>query len=219
MAPESSAQPDRVLRRLWAVLPTLTVLEYKSPGAPPRAGVFDQLFAYGHIVARRRRGELPRGPTDLALVLATATITPTVRKEAERYGLRILAEDGGLYRVEGTLITTWLLALNEASIDVGESLLGFFGSGDGAQWLAGHYMGNTEKLKNLPGSDELEKRFKSSPVFERLMRERLADDPSYLLTVLSEMPIETLSQMPVEKLSREAKAELLRRLQANDDER
>lgn len=205
--------PKGAFRRLWAVLPKLTVVEYKSRMAPPEPGVFDQLLAYGHIVARTHRQTIGAPSENLALVLATAKMSPTIRREAAMYELRIVAHGGGLYRLEGALIATWLMALDEVTIDVVEPLIGYFGSlglaevgEEGERWLAERYMSNAEQLKSLPGGPELEEQLLKSPAVRAFMRRRLQERPADV--VVDELMAD---------LSEEAKAELLRRLQANDD--
>lgn len=174
-------EPAGCFRRLWAVLPQLTVLEYKSRGRPPEPGVLDQLFAYGHIVARRER-EAKRisSPAELALVLDTGSLTPTVKGELAVYALEVHDAGGGLYRVDGALIQTWILALNEVSLDVERPLLGVFGTRpledldkEGASWLAQRFMGRREQLKDLPDYEELIEQLASSAAGEEIFELRL----------------------------------------------
>lgn len=70
------------LGRLWAVLPKMSVIEYKSRGDPPNVGVLDQLFGYGHLAARRFRDNLDEAE-DLALVLAVGTVTPRSKGKSD----------------------------------------------------------------------------------------------------------------------------------------
>ena len=180
---EATAPPTGSFWRLWAVLPKLTILEYKSRGRPPERGVLDQLFAYGHILLRKERSARePRieGASQLGLVLVAGSLTPTLEKELAGYGLTSEALGGGLYRVRGALIQTWILGLDELSVDVDRPLMGTFGTRpfreldkEGAGWLAQRFMGERDQLESLPDYEEAINQLASSKAGEQIFKERL----------------------------------------------
>src|SRR5262245_14880942 len=58
------------LRRLWPMLPRVSVVEYKSPTHPYRPGHLDRLWGYVHIHFANQRA-LPRTRAGVALAPAT----------------------------------------------------------------------------------------------------------------------------------------------------
>src|SRR5689334_12098915 len=46
---EAATIPAQTLRRLWPLLPLVSVVEYKSPGRPYRTGDLDRVWAYVHL--------------------------------------------------------------------------------------------------------------------------------------------------------------------------
>ena len=96
----------KVLRGLWPRLAKDTLVELKSPTCLLRRGGWIKLLGYGaqHQAAQIRR--LPQ-PSDLTLVLAVPTITPTLRREAKAMGWQMRPLGDGYWEILGNIRAMW----------------------------------------------------------------------------------------------------------------
>lgn len=143
-APDESAE---TLRRLWALLPRVTVMEYKSPGRPYRPGNLDRLWGYVHTYFANERS-LPRkradGTTlaagmdgapevwtreDLCAVLVVPTRTPALTADAEAMGLAWNGLGSGYWRVRGGLFVLYVAEIDVIGRAEGDDLLCSLGHG------------------------------------------------------------------------------------------
>lgn len=229
---DQEPEPHGSFRRLWAILPKVSVLEYKSRGEPPKPGVLDQLFGYGHIAARRFRDDLPRAE-DLALVLVVGSITPTLREEVARFrGIELDEEGGGLHRLRGALYPSWILTLNELADEVGRPLLGIFGTKplssmdeEAFRWLGKRFMSKPE-LENLPDYEEIAEALKGTKAGEVIFRARLREAAPNEVVAAMLSDGHTLGEIiavlledehKLDNLDPALRAALLERLKANDE--
>jgi hypothetical protein len=140
---DDSAQ---TLRRLWPLLPRVSVVEFKSPGHPYRSGDLDRLWSYVHAYFASQRA-LPRkradstpvnagdgGPDvrergDLCAVLIVAARTPSLDADVKNMGM--LWEDlgGGYHRVNGGLFTLYVVEIDVVGPAEGDDLLHSLGHG------------------------------------------------------------------------------------------
>jgi hypothetical protein len=86
LPPPAVDPPAQTLRRLWTLLPLLSIVEYKSPGRPYRTGNLDQLlsYAHGYMSCSDTRPE-KRG--DLCTVLVVPCRTPSLDEDTKQMGL------------------------------------------------------------------------------------------------------------------------------------
>lgn len=124
---ERNMSKESAFRRLWPVLPRLSLVDYRSRSERRDEGTFDHLWSDGHLTALSYRSELVQAE-DLALILAVPSLSSALREELRRFHRPAELLGGGLYRVPNTMYPTWVLSLNEASDDARLPLLGFFGS-------------------------------------------------------------------------------------------
>jgi hypothetical protein len=116
----------QVLRKLWPMLSKHTLVEYKSVARPPRPGDWIRLQGYASQYHAPRFQELD-GPENLSLVLVTASMTPTLTREAAEMGWGLVDLGGGYYRVDGWNYASFLVLLDEVSDAEQDPLLGAFG--------------------------------------------------------------------------------------------
>jgi hypothetical protein len=178
--PDDSAE---TLRRLWALLPRVTVMEYKSPGRPYRAGNLDRLWGYVHTYFANERS-LPRkradGTTlaagmdgapevwtreDLCAVLVVPARTPTLTADAEGMGLAWNDLGNGYSRVRGGLFVLYVAEIDVIGRAEGDDLLCSLGHGELVTSEARRFwmelVGTQEagmSTQDLEGYDELMKK-------------------------------------------------------------
>ena len=168
------AQPDagRSLRRLWPLLSRETLLEYKSPGRPPRAGDWVKLLGYAAQWHASRVASIGRA-RNLSLVLAAPALTRTLVTEAKRMGWRLEALGKGYHRVHGAIYPSFLVLLDEVAADERDDLLAFLARAkmeraprETIAWLRRHTMG----AMDIETPEELEE-------FKQFIRRYLARLP------------------------------------------
>ena len=131
LTPEGAPADDsaQTLRRLWPLLPRVSVVEFKSVGRPYRPGDLDRLWSYTHAyyadqraLPRRRADGTPltaaeggpdvRGRTDLCAVLLVAGRTPSLDADVEEMGLTWEALGDGYHRVTGGLFALYVVEID-----------------------------------------------------------------------------------------------------------
>jgi hypothetical protein len=148
LSPEGEQVDDsaRTLRRLWPLLPRVSVVEYKSPSHPYRTGDLDRLIGYTHIyyanqcaLPRKRADGSPRTPAEggpevrsheeLAAVLAVAARTPSLIADVEDASLRWEDLGGGYHRLTGGSFALHVVELDVVGPTEGDDLLHSLGHG------------------------------------------------------------------------------------------
>ena len=221
--PDDNAE---TLRHLWALLPRVTVMEYKSPGRPYRAGNLDRLWGYVHTYFANERSR-PRkradGTTltagmdgapevwtraDLCAVLVVPARTPTLTADTEDMGLAWNDLGNGYWQVRGGLFVLYVAEIEVIGRAEGDDLLCSLGHGELVTSEARRFwmelVGTQEagmSMQDLEGSDELMKKLLATLPLEQ----RLAGlEPEQRLAGLDRdhqalaLPIEVLRLLPNE---------------------
>ena len=182
------------LRRLWPMLPGVSVVEYKSPSHPYRPGHLDRLWGYVHIHFANQRG-LPRKRADgsipvpgtggapdvlvredLCAVLVVAGRTPSLDADVESMKLRWEDCGGGYWRIHGGLFALYLVEIDVVGPAEGDDLLYSLGHGKPDTAAARRFwmelVGSKEapmSIQDMEGYDELmQKLLDSLPPEQRL---------------------------------------------------
>jgi hypothetical protein len=173
----------QTLRRLWPLLPRVSVVEYKSPGRTYRHGDLDRLWGYVHAyfanercLPRRRADGTPLAPgmqdapevwtrADLCAVLVVPVRTPSLADDAAEMGLAWEDLGGGYWRLGGGLFTLLVVEIDVAGPAEGDDLLHSLGNGTPvtpeARWFWAELVGTKEagmSMQDMEGYDELMQR-------------------------------------------------------------
>jgi hypothetical protein len=150
------------LRRLWPLLPEITIVEYKSPGRPYRAGDLDRLWSYAHAY-HADPSKRPARRADLCAVLAVPRRTPSLDDDVAAMG-PLWWQDlgGGYWRVIGGLFALYVVELGEVAETEHDDVLGSLGDGRLDSLEARRFwteiVGSQEagmSMQDLEGYDEL----------------------------------------------------------------
>ena len=153
------------LRRLWPLLPQLSIVEYKSPGRPYRTGNLDRLWAYIHTFYADEHTR-PEKRADLCAVLVVPGRSPSLDGDVESMGLTWEDLGDGYWRVRGGLFTLYVVELNVVGPAEGDDLLHSLGSGEfltaATRWFWMELVGSKEagmSMQDMEGYDELMAKF------------------------------------------------------------
>ncbi|MEZ4300765.1 MAG: hypothetical protein R3B70_37870 [Polyangiaceae bacterium] len=135
------------LRRLWPMLPKVSVVELKSPGRGYRSGNLQRLWGYVHLYFAAQR-DLPRKRADgstvlpgspgapdvlaheeLCAVLVVPHQTPSLLKDIQEMRLRCEDLGGGYVRADGGSFVLYVVEIDVVAPTEGDDLLYFLGSG------------------------------------------------------------------------------------------
>jgi len=110
----AAPMPDGSLfRRLWPLLGTHTILEFKSPVRSSfRRGDLVRLIGYGASYHSRHAKNLAN-PDELTLVLVVTRVTPCLIGEMERMGFTMEDLGGGYSRVHGVMYSCYIVVLDD----------------------------------------------------------------------------------------------------------
>jgi hypothetical protein len=237
--PDTSAE---TLRRLWAFLPQVSIVEYKSPGRAYRTGDLDRLWSYVHAY----HADLERRPAqrrDLCAVLVVPARTPSLDDDVEDMGLRWEDLRDGYWRVEGGIFALYVVEIDAVAEVEGDAVLGSLGTGKlvtpEARWFWMELVGTQEagmSVQDLEGYDEMlakfiekiplairvgglspEERLAGLPPEERLAglppEERLAGlDRDHQALALPHEVLRLLPEEYIRSLSGEVQREIRRRI-------
>jgi hypothetical protein len=219
----------KVLRHLWPLLSSSTLVEFKSVSRPAGPTAWMQLLSYGAQYHEAHFKEL--GPAkSLSLVLVTPRFNRALKNDVA--GLGITYEDlgHGYYRVHGFNYPTFLVVLEQVRAQEQEPLLEAFTepnidvlSETAHQWLHSHIFGELRtKMIDLEGYKEIAhaltlKNIGTLSPKERLAglspEERLADlSPDEKILAFPDEALRALSSDYIASLSPETQAEIRRRL-------
>ena len=137
----------RTLRRLWPVLPRVSLAEYKSPGRPYRPGNLDRLWGYVHTYFANERSK-PRtradgtllapgmegapdvwAREDLCAVLVVPGRTPSLNDDVKGMGLAWEDRGDGYWQVTGGLFVLHVVEIDRVGPAEGDDLLHSLGNG------------------------------------------------------------------------------------------
>ncbi|MFT3770668.1 MAG: hypothetical protein QM820_35025 [Minicystis sp.] len=212
------------LRRLWALLPLVSVVEYKSPGRPYRTGNLDRLWGYVHLY-HADDGQRPAAREQLCAVLIVSVRTPSLLSDAQSMGLAWEALGDGYWRVTGGLFVLYVVEIDVVAPAEGDDLLHSLGNGKlltpEARWFWMELVGSKEagmSMQDLEGYDELMAKLLDTLPPEQVLshyapEQRLAGlDRDHQALAL---PVEVLRLLPesyLRSLSPEVEGEIRRRL-------
>jgi len=217
------------LRRLWVLLPLISVLEYKSPKRPYRTGNLDRLWGYIHTYYAGDQTR-PEKREDLCAVLVVPGRTPSLEADVKGMGLSWEDLGGGYWRVRGGLFALYVVEIDVVGPAEDDDLLHSLGSGklrtQETRWFWMELVGSQEagmSVQDMEGYDELmEKMLETLPPEQILSHyapeQRLAGlDRDHQALAL---PIEVLRLLPdqyIRSLSAEVQQEIRRRLRGAGD--
>jgi hypothetical protein len=218
----------RTLRRLWPLLPRVSVVEYKSPGRPYRAGNLDRLWGYVHTHFANERAK-PRTRADgtvlapgregapdvwmrpdLCAALVVPGRTPSLDDDVESMGLAWEDRGSGYWRVTGGLFVLHVVEIDVAGPAEGDDLLHSLGNGrpvtPEALWFWAELVGSKEagmSMQDMEGYDEVVQKFLATLSPEQRLaglppEQRLAGLPPEQ-RVAGLPPEQVLSQYPAEQ--------------------
>ncbi len=151
----------QTLRRLWPLLPQLSIVEYKSPGRSYRTGDLDRLWARLHTFHADEHTR-PSQREDLCAVLVVPDRSPSLDADAEDMGLAWEDLGDGYWQVQGGLFALYVIALNAVADAEADDLLRSFGSRElltaETCWFWQELVGSEEAgtlLRHMEGYDEL----------------------------------------------------------------
>jgi hypothetical protein len=204
--PDTSAE---TLRRLWPLLPQVSVVEYKSPSRAYRTGDLDRLWSYVHAYHADLQRRPPRRK-DMGAVLVVSGRTPSLDDDVADMGLRWEDLGGGYWRIAGGIFALYVVEIDAVAEAEGDAVLHSLGSGKlvtpEARWFWMELVGTQEagmSMQDLEGYDELMARLlEKLPAAQRLAglapEERLAGlPPEERLAGLA--PEERLAGLPPEE--------------------
>ncbi|WP_437737770.1 hypothetical protein [Sorangium sp. So ce1335] len=216
----------RVLRGLWPLLGTDTVLEFKSPAPSAfRRGDLLRLWGYGvqyHVAQIERLS----GYRALTLVLVVASITRTLLQEPAEMDWTLVRLGGGYRRIDGAVYATYLVVTDEVAEAEQDDFLRIFShrpvlSPEARRWLQQWVRpeeGAMQDVKELEGYDEmLQKLLDSLPAERRLAglapEERLAGlPPAHQLLALSDDVLRGFADEYLRSLPAEVQDAIRRRI-------
>jgi hypothetical protein len=207
----------RVLRGLWLLLGTDTIVEFKSPARPPRKGDLLRLMAYGALYhATQTQLDRLEDPRDLTLVLVVASVSSALREEIRRMGWTVTPLGDGYGRIDGGVYATYLVITDEVAPAERDDFLAIFSHHRAtdpeairwfSQWLAeGKKMHNIEQLDDY--KDVVQKLLQSLPPEERVAG--LA--PEQILLTLPVEALRALSDEYLQSLKPEVAEQIRKRI-------
>jgi hypothetical protein len=165
----------RILRRLWKLLPTWTLVEFKSPSRPLRRGDLARLLALTAQYHSMQHARIT-SRTELALLLVVTTLTPTMDVELASMGWTRTTLGGGYYQLSCPQYAGWLIVVTEVCEAEQDDLLDIVGqrrmqTDRSEHWLLDHTVlsDREREMAKLEGYRQtLEKALKKLPVELRL---------------------------------------------------
>jgi hypothetical protein len=182
------------LRRLWPILPLVSVVEYKSPGRAYRRGDLYRLWRYVHTyfagqlaLPRHRPDGAPiaagapgasevQEPADLCAVLVVPGRSRALDEDIERMGLAWEDRGEGYWQANGGGFPLHVIEIDVVAPAEGDDLLYSVGHGrldtPAARWFWMELVGSKEaamSMQDMEGYDELmQKLLETLPPEQRL---------------------------------------------------
>ncbi len=186
------SRPAETLRRLWPLLPKVTVGEYKSPSSAYKVGDLDRLWGYVHVyfaqqraLPRKRKDGKPVPPeeapeitdrAELAAALFVPERTPSLTADIHSMGLAWEDLDDGYWKVTGGLFVLHVAELDRVAEAEGDDLLHLLGheqfTSPAAQRFWTELMGSKEadvSMVDMEGFREAMDKFYASRPPEELL--------------------------------------------------
>jgi hypothetical protein len=105
--------PDRARRSFRALAERLnhwTLIEFKSPVDSLERGDLARLIGISCLFIAQQPEVI--AASEMSLVILAPSVTKAFQAEVQQFGLRLLEDEPGIWRIEGGLFTTWLLELD-----------------------------------------------------------------------------------------------------------
>ena len=162
---DAATDPARTLRRLWPLLPLVSIVEYKSPGRPYRTGNLDRLWGYVHLYFADEQS-LAEQRADLCAVLIVPNLTPSLRADIAAMGLVWDDLEDGYWCVNRGLFSLYVVEIDIVGPAEGDDLLHSLGHGQPrspeARWFWMELVGSKEarmSMQDMEGYEEMLKKF------------------------------------------------------------
>jgi hypothetical protein len=157
----------RTLKGLWPLLPSDTIVEYKSPSRPIRRGDLMRLLGYGAQYFAMHAVRL-RKINDLALVILIASTTPTLDQELALLGWPSTNLGAGYFRIDSRPFPAVLVVVDDVSAAERDDLLDLVGnrrmdSDAASTWLASNVVYGKEAV-------EMEKYEDYEPLMKKVVK-------------------------------------------------
>lgn len=226
-------EPAATLRRLWEMLPSDTIVEFKSSGRPYRSRNLDRLCSYLHLYY----AAVPERVTqrsDLCGVLLVPSRTRPLEADVDSLGLSWEHLGGGYSRLRGGAFSLLVVEIDTAAAAEGDDLLRLFGHDEvctleARRWLSRQLgaEGTAMEMHDLEEFDEVVKKLVASLPPERVLsayapeqrlaglapEQRLAGlAPEQLLLNLPDEALRALSDDYLATLSEETRAAIRARI-------
>jgi hypothetical protein len=212
---ERRDQEAQVFRGLWPRLPKVTVVEYKSPADSSfRPGDLLRLCGYGPQYHAAHTKEI-QTRSDLALLLALPSITPTLKDEIRSMRWRVSDLGGGYRRITGMVYPSHIAVIDEVAEAERDAFLRIFShlpvvDPVATGWLQQFLRKDRrmkQNIKDMPGYDEVFRKLIESFSAEEILA---AYPPEQRLAGLP--PEQRLAGLPPEQQMLALSDEVLRRL-------
>ncbi|WP_437516749.1 hypothetical protein [Sorangium sp. So ce1099] len=156
-----SSEPAGTLRRLWDLLPSEAIVEFKSIGRPYRRRNLDRLLSYLHLYFADNPERIEQR-SDLCGVLLVPSRTRSLDADVAALGLEWDDLGDGYWRLRGAAFALLVAEIDSVAEAEGDDLLRLFGHGEARtrearRWLA-QQLGAEEmamEMQDLEGFDEV----------------------------------------------------------------
>ncbi|KYF76298.1 hypothetical protein [Sorangium sp. So ce388] len=156
-----SSEPAGTLRRLWDLLPSEAIVEFKSIGRPYRRRNLDRLLSYLHLYFADKPERIEQR-SDLCGVLLVPSRTRSLDADVAELGLQWDDLGDGYWRLRGAAFALVVAEIDPVAEAEDDDLLRLFGHGEARtrearRWLA-QQLGAEEmamEIQDLEGFDEV----------------------------------------------------------------
>ncbi|WP_437627360.1 hypothetical protein [Sorangium sp. So ce1151] len=156
-----SSEPAGTLRRLWDLLPSEAIVEFKSIGRPYRRRNLDRLYSYLHLYFADTPERIEQR-SDLCGVLLVPSRTRSLDADVASLGLEWDDLGDGYWRLRGAAFALIVAEIDPVAEAEDDDLLRLFGHGEARtrearRWLA-QQLGAEEmamEMQDLEGFDEV----------------------------------------------------------------
>lgn len=162
--PGASVDDAQTLQKLWPLLPTFTVVEYKGPRRALRSGDLDKLWAYVHLYVSDPKNEVVRRD-DICAVLAVPHRTPTLNDAIQDANLTWENLGEGYFRVHGGQFVLYVVELDVAGRGESDGIIYGLATGKATTLEADRF------FAELIGTKEAQMAIENMEGYEEIRRE------------------------------------------------
>lgn len=170
----SDTDKAETLRKLWPLLPRVTIAELKTVGRPYERGNLDRLWSYAHAYHATEHKSVG-GRRNLAALLIAPNRTPSLDADAKEMGLAWIGIHDGYWRLDGGLFTLYVVEIDVVADQQDEDLLTLYSHSDKrtprAAMLWSDLVGAEAKMemRELEGFDEVLDKFLADLPLEQVL--------------------------------------------------